>query len=155
MASSSPSFQLGFQQVPCSPNFVETVKYNSPVASVPDGDSSPLLGPAGRAGGKCETSYSYSPLVRHLLCGECVCTSEWVACSFIGEWVGKRARSSPPVCSSCKKIKLAVSNGREQVVPTGSPGATQSATEKKYSPPEYVKQLELFSGNDIFASKEE
>ena len=126
MASSSPSFQLGFQQVPCSPNFVETVKYNSPVASVPDGDSSPLLGPAGktlygiavrllvfvgRAGGKCETSYSYSPLVRHLLCGECVCTSEWVACSFIGEWVGKRARSSPPVCSSCKKIKLAVSNG--------------------------------------------
>ena len=45
--------------------------------------------------------------------------------------------------------------GREQVVPTGSPGATQSATEKKYSPPEYVKQLELFSGNDIFASKEE
>jgi len=30
---------------------------------------------------------------------------------FTGEWVGKRARSSPPVCSSCKKIKLAASNG--------------------------------------------
>jgi len=43
MASPSPSFQ----QVPCSPNFVETVKYNSPVASVPDGGSSPFLGPAG------------------------------------------------------------------------------------------------------------
>ena len=43
MASSSPNIQ----QVPCSPSFVETVKYNSPVASVPDSDFSPLLGPAG------------------------------------------------------------------------------------------------------------
>jgi len=42
-AMASPS-----QLVPCSPNFVETVKYNSPVASVPDGDSSPFMGTAGK-----------------------------------------------------------------------------------------------------------
>ena len=42
------------------------------------------------------------------------------------------------------------------MVPTGCPVSSSSAMEnKKYSPPDYIKQLELFSGNDIFASKEE
>lgn len=130
MDVSSPTYQ----RVPCSPNLVEPVKNSSPVPSVPD-VGSPLVS-AGR--GKCEVSYSYSPLLRHLL----------------SEPVGKRLRSSPPVCSSCKKIKLASSSGKEQVVPTDSP--TDSTTTKNLAQsPDYVKQFELFSGNDIFATREE
>ena len=53
-------------------------------------------------------------------------------------------------------LSKCVAVGKEQVVPTGSPISNSSAMEnKKHSPPDYIKQLELFSGNDIFASKEE
>lgn len=126
MAVSSPTCQ----RVPCSPNLVDPVKNSSPIPSVPDVGSPSVA--AGR--GKCEAAYSYSPLLRHLL----------------SEPVGKRLRSSPPICSSCKKIKLATSLGKEQVVPTDSPSSTKRALS-----PDYIKQFDLFSGNDIFATREE
>ena len=45
-------------------------------------------------------------------------------------------------------------SGKEQVVPTDSP--TDSTTTKNLAQsPDYVKQFELFSGNDIFATREE
>ena len=130
MAVSSPTCQ----RVPCSPNLVESVKNSSPIPSVPDvGSPSVAAGIkvliifitnslTGR--GKCEASYSYSPLLRHLLSGKYISTMTFsgrykvyavylvcFACNeLFTEPVGKRLRTSP-ICSSCKKIKLATSLG--------------------------------------------
>lgn len=46
--------------------------------------------------------------------------------------------------------------GKEQVVPTEPPTNTDSTKIKNLAPsPDYIKQFELFSGNDIFATREE
>lgn len=52
--------------------------------------------------------------------------------------------------SHVSSLVLVVLLGKEQVVPTDSPSSTKRALS-----PDYIKQFDLFSGNDIFATREE